>query len=449
MFLAVSFQHLITHLLINFGNPVDFEDIQLRPGRSFVFEAANGFNINHPMSIGTYQDGAWGPLDYVNGVPLAAVGDQIGFTLPEDFDADTNNIGFYCSIHLSVMNGSFTITEEPKIEGGGTDASGDGPGGATGSLDGGGGTDAGIFEQASIPLRISVDSSPFKPASITLRDISIPLEIVSVDVEIFYAAEGSWSPTEEFYDSKGDDYYAWWDSTELVNGIPSWHPSVPAGSLGDGYSGSFGNTGNYLIYGSDPMDQNPDDIDTVVSGGGLSNRFKVNGGYNYPRTDANYLALANNAGCPSSYNDTPATRSDYDQSISPWNMEQIFVIKLDKPNSVPFLNSTLHRATVITFDDDGLVGDRTTGVNGNSNLCVVDGSTRHEIFISHQRITLRFERRNGTNLEVYEHSHDIELPTNKPIILGARRSSDLTKHDQVRSLMVVCTPRHIENYTYQ
>jgi hypothetical protein len=36
-------------------------------------------------------------------------------------------------------------------------------------------------------------------------------------------------------------------------------------------------------------------------------------------------------------------------------------------------------------------------------------------------------------LEVYEHSHDIELPTNKPIILGARRSSDLTKHDQVQS----------------
>ena len=99
-----------------FGNSIDHTEIQLRPGRSYIFETDSGFNVNHPFNIGTYieESDAWAPLDYIQPPSIATIGGRIEFTVPEDFDPETENIGFYCNVHPGVMNGNLPATNEPE-----------------------------------------------------------------------------------------------------------------------------------------------------------------------------------------------------------------------------------------------------------------------------------------------------------------------------------------------
>ena len=98
----------------NFSNdegPIDLSTYEFGAGENYRFIAVEGFTP-HDFNIGSAPSVE---SSYVDGGPLAAIGDELTLSIPSDYSANTGSLLFYCVAHPTTMNGDLNVVEAAPV----------------------------------------------------------------------------------------------------------------------------------------------------------------------------------------------------------------------------------------------------------------------------------------------------------------------------------------------
>ena len=87
--------------------PIDLSTYEFGAGENYRFIAVDGFTP-HNFNIGSSPSVE---SSYVEGGPLAAIGDELTLSIPSGYSADSESLVFYCVAHPATMKGGLNVVE--------------------------------------------------------------------------------------------------------------------------------------------------------------------------------------------------------------------------------------------------------------------------------------------------------------------------------------------------
>ena len=91
--------------------PIELSTYEFGAGENYRFIAVEGFNP-HDFNIGSAPSVE---SSYVEGGPLAAIGDELTLSIPSDYSAGSESLVFYCVAHPATMRGDLNVVEAAPV----------------------------------------------------------------------------------------------------------------------------------------------------------------------------------------------------------------------------------------------------------------------------------------------------------------------------------------------